>query len=97
MLHTIFHEPHTAVPKDLSMVCKCACAGFTFELCAGIVDKSKSLAEIVREEILEECGYDVPVDVIRPITSVVAGVGVMGATHHMFYAEVSSGDGMGWI
>jgi 8-oxo-dGTP pyrophosphatase MutT (NUDIX family) len=32
---------------------------FTTELCAGIVDKSKSLEEIACEEILEECGYNV--------------------------------------
>lgn len=38
---------------------------FTNELCAGIVDKSKPLIEIAREEILEECGYNVPVDRIE--------------------------------
>ena len=32
---------------------------FTTELCAGIVDKSKSLEEIACEEVLEECGYNV--------------------------------------
>lgn len=39
----------------------------TDELCAGIVDKSKSLIEIAREEILEECGYDVPVERIETV------------------------------
>lgn len=33
--------------------------GITLELCAGIVDKNKSLSEIAAEEILEECGYKV--------------------------------------
>lgn len=33
--------------------------GFTLELCAGIVDKKKSLTEIAAEEILEECGYKI--------------------------------------
>lgn len=33
--------------------------GFTLELCAGIVDKKISLAEIAVEEIFEECGYRV--------------------------------------
>lgn len=37
----------------------------TIELCAGIVDKTKSLIEIAREEILEECGYNVPVERIE--------------------------------
>lgn len=36
--------------------------GITNELCAGIVDKSKPLVEIAREEVLEECGYNVPVE-----------------------------------
>ena len=27
-------------------------AGFTYELCAGIIDKSKSLEDIAREEVL---------------------------------------------
>lgn len=35
--------------------------GITIELCAGIVDKQLTLAEIAKEEIFEECGYDVPV------------------------------------
>jgi UDP-sugar diphosphatase len=33
--------------------------GYTLELCAGIVDKTKSLNEIAAEEIFEECGYQV--------------------------------------
>lgn len=35
--------------------------GYTLELCAGIVDKTKPLEEIARDEVLEECGYDVAV------------------------------------
>jgi len=35
--------------------------GITIELCAGIVDDSKlTLAETIKKEVLEECGYDVP-------------------------------------
>lgn len=41
--------------------------GVTLELCAGIVDKNLSLVEIAREEVLEECGYDVPIDRIEEI------------------------------
>lgn len=40
---------------------------FTNELCAGIVDKSKPLIEIAREEILEECGYDVSTERIEHV------------------------------
>lgn len=41
--------------------------GVTLELCAGIVDKEKSWAEIAREEVLEECGYDVTVERIEEV------------------------------
>lgn len=34
--------------------------GITLEVCAGIVDKNLTLPQIAREEVLEECGYDVP-------------------------------------
>ncbi|XP_051951993.1 uridine diphosphate glucose pyrophosphatase NUDT14 [Xyrauchen texanus] len=67
-----------------------ASAGVTFELCAGLVDKPDlSLEEIARQEILEECGYDVPVTKLRRITSYRSGVGVTGSKQTMFYAEVS--------
>lgn len=47
-----------------------ASAGVTYELCAGLVDKPNlSLEEIARQEVLEECGYDVPVTKLRKITS----------------------------
>ena len=43
--------------------------GITTELCAGIVDKNLSLQEIVQEEIMEECGYKVPLDNIERVVS----------------------------
>ena len=43
--------------------------GVTLELCPGIVDKQKPLAEIAQEEVLEECGYQVPLDNIGKVTS----------------------------
>ncbi|KFP30047.1 Uridine diphosphate glucose pyrophosphatase, partial [Colius striatus] len=47
-----------------------AVVGVTYELCAGIVDKPDlSLEEIACEEVLEECGYRVPVTDLRRITS----------------------------
>lgn len=44
-----------------------ASLGVTVELCAGIVDKSMPFNEIAREEVLEECGYDVPIDRIEEV------------------------------
>jgi UDP-sugar diphosphatase len=42
----------------------------TIELCAGIVDApDKSLAEIAKQEVLEECGYDVPVKNFQVVAS----------------------------
>ncbi|XP_040920728.1 uridine diphosphate glucose pyrophosphatase NUDT14 isoform X3 [Toxotes jaculatrix] len=67
-----------------------AVAGVTYELCAGLVDKPDlSLEEIARQEVLEECGYDVPASKLKRITSYRSGVGVTGAKQTMFYAEVS--------
>ncbi|KAK6297125.1 hypothetical protein J4Q44_G00317080 [Coregonus suidteri] len=71
-------------------------AGMTYELCAGLVDKADlSLEEIARQEVLEECGYDVPVSKLRRITSYRSGVGVTGAKQTMFYAEVSDENRVG--
>uniref|UniRef100_A0A8C7KEC2 Uridine diphosphate glucose pyrophosphatase NUDT14 n=1 Tax=Oncorhynchus kisutch TaxID=8019 RepID=A0A8C7KEC2_ONCKI len=71
-------------------------AGMTYELCAGLVDKADlSLEEIAKQEVLEECGYDVPVAKLRRITSYSSGVGVTGAKQTMFYAEVSDENRVG--
>ncbi|XP_055042150.1 uridine diphosphate glucose pyrophosphatase NUDT14 isoform X1 [Misgurnus anguillicaudatus] len=73
-----------------------ASAGVTYELCAGLVDKPNlSLEEIARQEILEECGFDVPVTKLRKITSYRSGVGVTGSKQTMFYAEVSDENRVG--
>ncbi|XP_072424128.1 uridine diphosphate glucose pyrophosphatase NUDT14 isoform X2 [Chiloscyllium punctatum] len=67
-----------------------ASVGVTYELCAGIVDKpGLSLQQIAKEEVLEECGYNVPVEKLQKITSYRSGVGVTGSKHTMFYVEVS--------
>lgn len=60
----------------------------TYELCAGLVDKDVSLEQIAREEIDEECGFDVPVEKIRKINSFFTNVGVSGNKQHLFYAEI---------
>ncbi|PLY11044.1 MAG: NUDIX hydrolase [Arcobacter sp.] len=60
----------------------------TYELCAGIIDKDISLEMIVKEEIDEECGYDVPIENIEKITSFYTNVGVSGAKQHLYYAKI---------
>lgn len=63
--------------------------GFTYELCAGLVDKDeKSLVEIAQEEILEECGFEVSTENIERITTFYTSVGFAGASQTLFYAEV---------
>ncbi|GAB0191046.1 uridine diphosphate glucose pyrophosphatase NUDT14 [Grus japonensis] len=67
-----------------------AVEGVTYELCAGIVDKPDlSLEDIACGEVLEECGYRVPVTDLRRITSYRSGVGVTGSRQTLFYAEVT--------
>ena len=68
--------------NDISKLC-------TYELCAGIVDKDKSLKQIAKEEIDEECGYDVPLEKIKKITSFYTNVGVSGGCQTLFFAEVN--------
>lgn len=62
--------------------------GYTYELCAGIVDKSCSLAQIAKEEIEEECGYDVPAEAIKKITSFYTSVGFAGSKQTLYFAKV---------
>lgn len=75
--------------------------GFTYELCAGITDKDKSLAEIAKEEILEETGYDVELESINKLTSFYTAVSFAGSIQTLFFVEVgnsqkvNSGGGVG--
>ncbi|EDV94454.1 GH21295 [Drosophila grimshawi] len=62
--------------------------GFTLEPIAGVVDKDKSLADIAREEVCEECGYDVPTDCLEFVMNFRSGVGASSSTITMFYCEV---------
>lgn len=57
---------------------------YTYELCAGLVDKNKSIEEIAVEEIDEECGYKVKIEDLKKITSFFTNVGVSGAKQHLF-------------
>ncbi len=67
--------------NDKSKIC-------TYELCAGIVDKEKPLKVIAKEEIDEECGYDVPIERIEKITSFYTNVGVSGGCQSLYYASI---------
>ena len=66
--------------------------GFTYELCAGIVDKELSLVDIAREEIEEETGYAVSCERIKKITSYYTAVGFAGAKQELYYVEVDEKD-----
>eukprot|EP00803_Ostreobium_quekettii_P008707 evm.model.scf_1717.2 EVM.evm.TU.scf_1717.2 scf_1717:16428-20784(+) len=62
---------------------------FTYELCAGLVDKTKSLSQIAHEEILEECGYDVPPQELVEVTQFTTSIGVAGCKQNLFFAKVT--------
>lgn len=62
--------------------------GFTHELCAGLIDKAESLVQICKEEIAEECGFDVPVESISPIATTLQATGSQGSEHYMYFAQV---------
>ena len=65
--------------------------GITLELCAGIVDKAKSLADIATEEVEEECGFKLssPIEFVQTFRS---SIGTGGSNMSLFYAEVSEND-----
>ena len=65
--------------------------GMTVELCAGIVDKQLSLAQIAQEEIEEECGYAVPLEKIERITSFHTSVGFAGSKQTLYFTQVDEG------
>jgi len=62
--------------------------GMTIELCAGLIDKELSLEQIAKEEIEEECGYDVPLNSIERITKTLSSVGTAGNSQVIYYTEV---------
>ena len=62
--------------------------GYMYELCAGIVDKECSNIQIAKEEILEECGYDVAIEDIEKISSFYTAVGISGTHQTLYYAEI---------
>lgn len=63
----ITSDPTNTTHEKIDLEKYPASLAITLELCAGIVDKSKSLREIAQEEVLEECGYNVPLERIEQI------------------------------
>lgn len=66
--------------------------GFTYELCAGILDKEVSSLRTAKEEILEECGYDIPEGKIQRITSFYTSVGYAAGMQELFFAWTDDGE-----
>lgn len=62
--------------------------GYMYELCAGIIDKNASNEQIAKEEILEECGFDVKIENIQYITTFYTSVGISGASQILYYAQI---------
>ena len=62
--------------------------GYTHELCAGLVDKDKDILIIAQEEILEECGYAVPLENIEKINAFHTAVGFAGGKQTLYFAKV---------
>lgn len=78
-------DPAQALPRQYSP----GREGVTYELCAGIVDKSLPLEAVVQEEVLEETGYRIPLQNILSVCSYHSSVGVSGTVQWLYYAEVS--------
>jgi len=86
-----FEDPKAAAnPEAVDWTKVPASKGVTVELCAGILDKERLTAqETAREEVLEECGYDVPLGKFEFVRKLRSGVGSSGSTTSLFYVEVN--------
>lgn len=73
--------------------------GFTYELCAGLMDKDLNEENTIREEVLEECGYNIELKNLKKIVSCFSNVGISGSKQDIFFSiidesmRVSSGGG----
>lgn len=63
--------------------------GQMYEMCAGIIDKDASDVQIAKEEVFEECGYDIPVQNLEKVTSFYTNVGISGAKQTIYYGELT--------
>lgn len=64
--------------------------GYSYELCAGILDKNLSLKETAIEEIYEETGYNVKE--LEYITSCYSSLGFAANKQSIFYAKIYDND-----
>lgn len=62
--------------------------GYMYELCAGIIDKNIPDIEIAKEEIFEECGYDVPIQNLQKVSTFFTSVGISGSKQTLYYAKI---------
>ncbi|KAA0186719.1 hypothetical protein HAZT_HAZT007852 [Hyalella azteca] len=63
--------------------------GITLEMCAGIADKNVDLRQVAKEEVLEECGYEVKLEDLEEVISYRSSVGAAGDRQTMFFTEVT--------
>ena len=87
--HDITHATNSMLETELNWSKVHPNEAYTYELCAGICDKNKSLEETIKEEILEECGYEVDLKGVHKVSATRVGVGLLGSLHTIFYAEVN--------
>ncbi len=62
--------------------------GMMYELCAGIIDKDLPKIQIAQEEVIEECGYHIPLDTIQEITTFYTSVGFSGTQQTLYFAKI---------
>ena len=82
----VFHKQRQLLPDATEE--EVVSASYTYELCAGLVDKQKPDVEIAREEVLEECGFDVPLDRFEKITSVFMNTGKSAGKTTMYFCSL---------
>lgn len=63
--------------------------GWTYELCAGLMDKEGKSPEVVAsEEVLEETGYQVKPSSLEKISSFYTAVGFAGSKQSLYFVSV---------
>ena len=56
---------------------------------SGIFFQDKSLAEIAKAEMWEECGYDFPIESLEEVQTFPSSIGTRSEPMTMFYVEVN--------
>ncbi|KYM82772.1 Uridine diphosphate glucose pyrophosphatase [Atta colombica] len=84
----VYYASQSEKQETIDVKCYPATLGITLELCAGIVDKNKSLVEIARDELKEECGYEVPTSSFKQILTYLSSASA-SAKQTLFYVEVT--------